>query len=114
MKQSNLPWLRLTGKGDLTGCLCPAVPSQEASRSWITSSRWVALLDMDKPDLALEVLLTGPTRKRSMDQQIALPLLLGLSYYRLDDRKRLLRVQRSTSTIRTFRIRLLLAELEGQ
>jgi tetratricopeptide (TPR) repeat protein len=74
-------------------------------------------LDMDKPDLALEVLLTGPTRKRSMDQQIALfRYLLGLSYYRLDDRKRALAEFKKVYVYdKDFQdTASLLAELEGQ
>jgi TolA-binding protein len=47
------------------------------------------LLDMDKPELALKILETGPTRKRNMDDQIMIfRYLLGLTYKKLGNKKK--------------------------
>ena len=46
---------------------------------------------MDQPGLALEALKAGPTRKRNMDQKMAIfRYLLGTAYLRTNDRKRAL------------------------
>jgi tetratricopeptide (TPR) repeat protein len=48
-------------------------------------------LDMGKPDLALEVLKNGPTRKRKMDESMAaFRYLLGRAYFETGDKKRAL------------------------
>lgn len=50
-----------------------------------------AFLKLNKPDLALEVLLTGPTRKRKMtDDLMKFRYLLGLTYNALGETKKAL------------------------
>ena len=79
---------------------------QKQSRSWITSSRWGRSFWTWISRIWLKVLPQGRHGNADGSQIALFRYLLGLSYYRLDDRKRLADSKRSTSTIRTFRIRL--------
>lgn len=46
-------------------------------------------LDMNKPNLALEILQTGPIRKQNMDDQMMVyRYLLGISYMKLGEKKK--------------------------